>query len=168
MYALESSDTFFFFLPPLYWLWAYLLFLRESLSCSSLICVSQLYQVTSVPLLYTELYWIVCGSGSILFWKKLCLFISGRAVFAAQAFLWFQPLPLQCTGFACCGVQALGLVGFSSCRSQALECKRNSCDTWALLPRCRWHLPWSGFTAMYPTLAGGLFTPKPAGKLNIL
>ena len=84
---------------------------------------------------------IVCGSRSILFWKKSCIFISGHAVFAAQAFLWFQPLSLQCTGFPCCGVQALGLVGFSSCRSQTLECKHKSCDTWALLLRCRWDLP---------------------------
>ena len=36
----------------------------------------------------------------------------------------------HCGGFSCCGPQALGWPGFSSCSSQALEHRFNSCGTW--------------------------------------
>ena len=37
----------------------------------------------------------------------------------------------HCRDFSCCRAWALGFVGFSTCGSQALEHRIDSCDAWA-------------------------------------
>ena len=111
-------------------------------------------------------------------------------VFAAvRAFLQFRPvgptLRLWCAwasprcGLSCCGARALGVqasadqvcglqqtrcAGFSSCVSQALEHRLNSCSTRAQLLHGTWDLPQSEMEPVSPELAGGFFTTEPPWK----
>ena len=54
--------------------------------------------------------------------------------------------------------------GYSSCSSQALEQKLNSCGPWAWLLHDMWDIPRSGTEPMSPALAGESFTTEPPGK----
>ena len=54
--------------------------------------------------------------------------------------------------------------GFSSCGSQALECRLSSCGAWAQLLRGMWDLPGPGLEPVSPALAGGFLTAAPPGK----
>ena len=54
--------------------------------------------------------------------------------------------------------------GLSSCGSQALEHKLNSCDQQAELLRGTWGLPGSGIELESPAFVGKFFTPEPLGK----
>ena len=70
------------------------------------------------------------------------------------------------SGFSCCGAWASVVMacGFSSCGSQALEAKVNSCGAWAKLLWGMWDLPRPGIEPVSPALAGGFFTTEPPGK----
>ena len=70
----------------------------------------------------------------------------------------------QCGGYPCCGARALGSVGFSSCSSQSVEHRLNSCGAWAQLLCSRWGLPGSGIEPMSLALAGRFSTTEPPGK----
>ena len=77
----------------------------------------------------------------------------------------------HCSGFSCCGAQALGTWasvvvsrGLSSCGSRALEHRLSSCGTWAQLLCGMWDLPGPGIEPMSPALAGGFLTTVPPGK----
>ena len=63
---------------------------------------------------------------------------------------------LQNTGSRC--------VGFSSCSSQALECRLSSFGARAYLLRGIWDLPGPGLEPVSPALAGGFLTTAPPGK----
>ena len=65
-----------------------------------------------------------------------------------------------CGGFSCLRAQALRHRGFSSCGSQALEHRLNSCGTWAQLLHCMWDLSGPGIESMSPARAGGFFTTE--------
>ena len=54
--------------------------------------------------------------------------------------------------------------GFSSCGSQALECRLSSCGAQALLLCNMWDVPGSGLEPVSPALAGGFSTTAPPGK----
>ena len=58
--------------------------------------------------------------------------------------------------------------GFSSCASQALECRLNSCGSQAQLLCGMWDLPGPGLEPVSPALAGGFLTTAPPGKPNKL
>ena len=70
------------------------------------------------------------------FLKLHYLFTFGCAVSlllcGAFLYLWRRraPLKLPCTGFSCCGPQALGHTGCSICGTWALEHRLSSCVTW--------------------------------------
>ena len=66
-------------------------------------------------------------------------------------------------GLSCCGAQPQGCTGFSSCLSQALEYRLNSCGTQAELSHGMWDLPRLGVGPVSPALAGGFFTTEPPG-----
>ena len=77
----------------------------------------------------------------------------------------------HCSGFSCCGAQALGTQasvvvarGLSSCGSRALECRLSSCGARDWLLRGMWDLPGPGLEPMSPALAGGFLTTAPPGK----
>ena len=53
---------------------------------------------------------------------------------------------------------------FSSCSSQTLEHRLNSCGSWAQLPGGKWDHPRSGIEPVSPAWAGAFFTTEPAGK----
>ena len=67
-------------------------------------------------------------------------------------------------GLCCCGAQPLGCTGFSSCSSQALEYRLNSCGTQDQLFHGMWDLPRVGVGPVSPALAGGFFTTEPPGQ----
>ena len=54
--------------------------------------------------------------------------------------------------------------GFSSCASQAPECRLSSCGTWAQLLCGMWDLPGPELKAASPSLAGRFLTTAPPGK----
>ena len=77
----------------------------------------------------------------------------------------------NCSGFSCCGAQALGAWAsvvmarrLSSCGMRALECRLSSCGTQAQLLCGMWDLPRPGLEPMSPALAGGFLTTAPPGK----
>ena len=76
----------------------------------------------------------------------------------------------HCGGFSsrvwALGIQALVVVvhGLSSCGSQALEHKLNSCGPGALFLRGMWRLPGSGIKPVSPALTGRFFTTEPPRK----
>ena len=82
----------------------------------------------------------------------------------------------HCRGFCCSGAHALEAVwasvavghGLSSCPSQVLEHRLNSCGTWARLPRGMWDLPRPGVELTSAALAGRFFTTEPLGSLDYL
>ena len=86
---------------------------------------------------------------------------------------------LQCAGFSlrwllCCGAHALGAQAsvvaahwFSSCGSQAVECRLSSCGAWALLLRGMWDLLGPGLEPVSPALAGGFLTTALPGKSTV-
>ena len=98
---------------------------------------------------------------------KIMLFIQfwlGSVFLAARAFLYYRTWRLL-SAVVCrpviavashCGAWALEWMGFSSCSSQALEHRLNSC-----VPCGMWDLPRSEIKAMSPALAGGFFTTEP-------
>ena len=74
----------------------------------------------------------------------------------------------HCSGFSCCGAQALGLRasvvvarGLSCCGLWALECRLSSCGAWAYLLCGMWDLPGPGLKPVSPALAGGFLTTAP-------
>ena len=80
----------------------------------------------------------------------------------------------HCGGFSCCRARALGLSGFSSCvsglsscGSQALQHRLNSCGARAQLLCGTWDLPGSGIKLASPALTGGFFTTELSGKPHI-
>ena len=85
-------------------------------------------------------------------------------------------LQLQCTGFSLqwllsllsTGSRCTGFVvaaqGLSSCGSEALERKPNSCGTRAQLVHSMWDPPGSRTEPVSPSLAGGFFITEPPGK----
>ena len=70
----------------------------------------------------------------------------------------------HCGGFSCCGAQALGLAGFSSCSSQAPEHRLNSFGIQPQLLCGMWDLPRPGIELMFPALAGRFFTTETPEK----
>ena len=75
----------------------------------------------------------------------------------------------HCSGFSCCGAWALGAQasvvvahGLSSCGSQALERRLNSCGARAQLLRSMWDLPRPGLEPISPALA-----TAPPGKSQL-
>ena len=70
----------------------------------------------------------------------------------------------HCAGFPCCTAWALGLLGFSSCSSQALECRPSSYGAQAYLLQRIWDLPGPGVVQVLPALAGGFFTTETTGE----
>ena len=54
--------------------------------------------------------------------------------------------------------------GLSSCSSQTLEHRLNSCGARASLLRGMWDFPGSGIKSVSPALAGKFFTTEPPGK----
>ena len=75
----------------------------------------------------------------------------------------------DCGGFSC-GSQALGCLGFSSLwlPSQALECRLNSCGTWAKLLHDMWNLPGPGIKLVASALAGRFPSTISPGKSLLL
>ena len=78
-------------------------------------------------------------------------------------------LQLRCTGFSLQWLLSLWSMGsryagFSSCGSQALECRLSSCGTWAYLLHGMWDLPGPGLEAVSPALVGGFLSTVPPGK----
>ena len=76
---------------------------------------------------------------------------------------------LRCTGFSLRWFllfQSAGsrCAGFSSCHSQALEHRLNSCGARAQLLRSMWDLPVPGHEPVSPALAGGFLTTVPPWK----
>ena len=85
--------------------------------------------------------------------------LSGWWQAGATLWLWAS----HCGGFSCCGAWALGLVGFRSYSSQAVEHRLSSCGTW--LSCCLvWGLPRPGIQPVSPALTSGFRTPGPPGK----
>ena len=72
----------------------------------------------------------------------------------------------QCGIFSGFGAGALGLRGFCSYSSRALELRLNSYGAWALLVHGTWDPPGSGIEPMSPVLAGRFFTTGPLGEPN--
>ena len=72
----------------------------------------------------------------------------------------------QCGVFSWFGAGALGLRGFCSYSSQALEHSLSSYGAWALLVHGMWDPPGSGIEPMSPVLAGRFFTTGPLGEPN--
>ena len=77
----------------------------------------------------------------------------------------------HCSGFSCCGAQALGtwasvvvVCGLSTCGSWALERRLSSCGTRAQLLCGMWDLPGPGLEPVSPAVAGGVLTTVPPGK----
>ena len=66
--------------------------------------------------------------------------------------------------FSCCGAQALGRAGFSSCEPRALECWLSSCGTHVQLPHSLWDLPGLGMEPVSPALPGGFLATGSPGK----
>ena len=66
--------------------------------------------------------------------------------------------------FACCGAQALGLMGLSSYSCQTVECGLSRSDAWAQLPCGIWDLPGPGTKPMSSVLSCGLFPTGPPRK----
>ena len=71
---------------------------------------------------------------------------------------------LLCRGFPCCGARALRQERFSSCGSQDLGHRLNSCGSRAQLPGSTWDHPRSGIEPVSPAWAGAFFTTEPPGK----
>ena len=65
--------------------------------------------------------------------------------------------PVSHFGGFSCGALAPGCEGFSSCGSQALEHRLNSCGTQPKLLCSIWDLPGSGIKPVSLALAGGFF-----------
>ena len=80
------------------------------------------------------------------------------------AALQLRPLCFNCGGSSFCRPQALGLTGFSSCGSQALEHRLSGCGAQAQVLRGMRYLPRSGIEPMSLALAGGFFTTESPGK----
>ena len=57
--------------------------------------------------------------------------------------------------------------GFSSCGSQALECRLSSCGAQAWLLRGMCDLPRPGLEPVSPALVGGFLTTVPPGKSHL-
>ena len=117
--------------------------------------------------------WGFLGSHSYLF--KFYLFSFGCAVSSLLCGLFCscgeQGLLACCCvlgshfrSFSCCGAQALGRVGFSSCGSWALEHRLCSCGTRAYSLHGTWDLPGPGIEPISPALSGGFFTAESPGK----
>ena len=77
----------------------------------------------------------------------------------------------HCSGFSCCGAQALGerasvvvVCGLNSCGSWALEHKLRSFSARASLLCSMWDLPRPGLEPVSPALAGGFLTTVLPGK----
>ena len=77
----------------------------------------------------------------------------------------------HCSGFSCCGAQALSAWasvvvarGLSSCGLRALERRLSSYGAQAYLLCGMWDLPGPGLEPVSPALAGGLPTTAPPGK----
>ena len=72
-----------------------------------------------------------------------------------------------CSDFSCCEAWTLGCVGFSSCRSWALEPRLNSCAVQIELLCSTWGIPRRGIkpvSLVSPALAGGFITTESAGS----
>ena len=77
----------------------------------------------------------------------------------------------HCSGFSCCGAQALGVrasvvvaCSLSSCGSRALQHRLSSCGSRAQLLCSMWDLPGPVIEPVCPALAGGFLTTVPPGK----
>ena len=81
--------------------------------------------------------------------KGLRLFVEAVSLFAEHGFL--GP-----------GASIVAASGVSSCSSQALDHRLNSCGT--RLFHSMWDLPRSGTEPVSPALAGGFFTTELPGK----
>ena len=69
-----------------------------------------------------------------------------------------------CSGVSCSRARALGLTGFSSGSSRALEHRLNCCGAEAWVLCGLWDLLGPGMEPMSPALAGGFITTEPPGK----
>ena len=65
----------------------------------------------------------------------------------------------HCSGFFCCGAQALGMWA-----SVVVACELSSCGAWASLLCGMWDLPGPGIEPVSPALEGGFPTTVPPGK----
>ena len=87
---------------------------------------------------YWSNFFFGCGESSLL---SEVFFSCGK---------WVSP----CGSRSCCGTQALGRSGFSSCSPQNLEPRLNSCGAQAKLCHGMWDLPRPRTEPMTPALAG--------------
>ena len=69
-----------------------------------------------------------------------------------------------CSGISCSRARALGLMGFSSGSSWALEHRLNCCGAEAWLLCDLWDLLGPGIEPMSPAMAGRFITTEPPGK----
>ena len=92
---------------------------------------------------------LACGSYALVAVLGLLLAEASLAVEHGRQGMW-APVPVAC--------------GLSSCVSQALEHRLNSCGAWALLVPNMWVLSRSGMEPISPVLARGFFTTEPPGK----
>ena len=92
-------------------------------------------------------------------------------VVASGATLCCSARASHCSGFSCCGAQALRAQasvvvarGLSSCGSRALERRLSSCGARAYSLRGMWDPPGPGLEPVSPAWAGGFLTTAPPGK----
>ena len=120
-------------------------------------CRQILYQLSHQGLFYfTYLFSAVLG-------LPRCLGFSLVAASRGYASL-RQARASHCSCLSCCGVQALGCLGFSSCGSWALEHRLSSQGARAEVPRGMRDLPRPGIELVSPALAGRFFTIELPGK----
>ena len=77
---------------------------------------------------------------------------------ANGATLWLWRQASHCSGFSCCGEQALGCSSFGSGGSQALEHRFSNCGAWAQLLCGMGYLPRPGVDPVTPALQGEFLT----------
>ena len=113
------------------------------------------------------LHWVFAAACGL----SLVAVSGGYSLLRDRGFSLWWLLLLQSTGsrhavFSSCGTRASVVVAhnFSSCGSRALECRLNSCGTWAQLVRGMWDLPGPGLQPVSPALAGRFLTIAPPGK----
>ena len=149
--------------PELYHGFSLVIYFIHSISCVNMsIPISQFLASLSFPPWYPY----VCSLRLCLYFyfaNKIIYIIFNITVFI---YLWsslLSRLLSSCGGFSCCGAQALGHVGFSSCTSSRAP-ELSSCGTRAQLLHSVWDLPGPEIEPMSPALAGRFLTTEPPGK----
>ena len=74
----------------------------------------------------------------------------------------------RCSGLSCCRAWARGCICFSSCGSQTLERRFNSCGSGTWLLYGMWDPPGSGIQPVSPALAGRLSPTESQGSPKLI